>query len=392
MEGSFGGVAAFCRNPMKTGATKDRFVSVVRSAGWAVLGSLVASLLGSPALASSNGRLDRWNLLEFRNDQGVVGPVRSVADWKIRRAEILAGMQAVMGPLPDSNRRVPLDLRIEEEEDGGEFVRYLVTYASEPDSRVPAYLIVPKAALAGETKASGVLCLMGTNRVIGHKVVAGLGGPESPPNRNHAEELARRGYVTIAPAYPLMANYHPDLKALGYVSGTMKAIWDNVRAVDLLASLPYVKEGGFGVIGHSLGGHNAIYTAAFDERLKVIVSSCGFDSYLDYMGGDLARWQSGRGWAQELYMPRILDYAREEIPFDFSEVVGALAPRAFFVNAPVGDSNFSWQSVARIFAAAMPVYRLYGAPFLIRVLHPDAGHDFPPEVREEAYLWLDTHL
>ena len=33
----------------------------------------------------------------------------------------------------------------------------------------------------------------------------------------------------------------------------------------------------FGALGHSLGGHNAIFTAVFDPRLKVVVSSCGFD-------------------------------------------------------------------------------------------------------------------
>ena len=30
--------------------------------------------------------------------------------------------------------------------------------------------------------------------------------------------------MVLAPAYPLMAGYQPDLKALGYQSGTMKAI------------------------------------------------------------------------------------------------------------------------------------------------------------------------
>ena len=33
-------------------------------------------------------------------------------------------------------------------------------------------------------------------------------------------ELAERGYVTLAPNYPLLAKYQPDLKALGWQSGT----------------------------------------------------------------------------------------------------------------------------------------------------------------------------
>ena len=78
-----------------------------------------------------------------------------------------------------------------------------------------------------------------------------------------------------------------------------------------------------------------------------------------------------------------------EIPFDFHELIGALAPRALFVNAPVGDSNYKWQSVDRIIAAAFQVYQLYGVPGVVRVEHPDVGHSFPPEIRELAYEWIE---
>src|SRR6185369_12937577 len=133
------------------------------------------------------------------------------------------------------------------------------------------YLLIPKAVLSGNYHAPAVLCLHQTHQ-LGQKVVVGLG---NSPNDEYGVELVQRGYVCIAPAYPLLANYAPDLKKLGYVSGTMKAIWDNIRALDLLESLPFVKKGKFGAIGHSLGGHNGIYTAAFDDRIKVLVSNCG---------------------------------------------------------------------------------------------------------------------
>src|SRR5207237_6160302 len=104
-----------------------------------------------------------------------------------------------------------------------------------------------------------------------------------PVYRAYARDLAERGYVVLAPAYPLMANHQPNLKSLGYQSGTMKGIWDNKRGLDLLAGLPMVDKRRIGAIGHSLGGHNAIYTAVFDDRIRVVVSSCGFDSFVDYM-------------------------------------------------------------------------------------------------------------
>lgn len=356
-----------------------------------------ALLFIMPLWAADATRLDRRNLLEFRTASGEIAPVRSVADWRLRRAEILAGMQRVMGPLPGAEKRVSLDIRVEEEKDFGMYVRRRITYQSEPGSRVPAHLFLPKDVLAGrgEPLRRAVLCLMGSS---GHRHSDTPPGPNASANRNDAEVLAERGYVAISTPYPVLGfgsrsglgiPYQPDLKALGYKSGTMKAIWDNLRALDVLETLPYVRRGGYAAIGHSLGGHNSVYTAVFDERIRVIVSSCGLDSYLDYRA---TYWAPGRGWAQELYMPAILDYPRDRIPFDFHEMIGALAPRAVFINAPVNDSNFNWRSVARIGAAALPVYRLFGVPELIRIVHPDVAHEFPPEIREAAYIWIAQNL
>ena len=190
-------------------------------------------------------RLPRDRLLVYRGPQNETLPVRTVEDWLQRRAEILRGLQAIQGKLPGNEKRCSLDLRIDDEVDCGSYVRRLVSYAAEPGSRVPAYLLVPKAALTGGQPAPAVLCLHGTDNVVGHGVVVGLGGK---PNRQYASELAERGYVCLAPNYPLLAKYQPHLQELGWDCGTLKAVWDNVRGLDLLESLPFVKPGKFGAI------------------------------------------------------------------------------------------------------------------------------------------------
>ncbi len=268
----------------------------------------------------------------------------------------------------------------------------MISYQSEPGCRTPAYLCIPDEVLAGKRIARAVLCLHPTDARVGHQVVVGLGGREG---RQYASELAERGFVTLSPAYPHLANYWPNLGKLGYVSGTMKAIWDNSRGLDLLQSMKEVDTtAGIGAIGHSLGGHNAIYTAVFDQRVKVVVSSCGFDSYLDYYDGVEKNWFFGKGWCQIRYMPRLSDYRGRlnEIPFDFQELLGALAPRACFVNAPLHDSNFRWKSVDRCAAAARPVYRLLGAEESLVIKHPDSDHNFPEALRQEAYQMIEAVL
>jgi hypothetical protein len=240
-------------------------------------------------------------------------------------------------------------------------------------------------------KAPAVLCLHGTDNVVGHGIVVGLGRGEKPGT---ACDLADRGFVVLAPNYPLLAKYQPDLKKLGWASGTLKAVWDNIRGLDLLASLPFVDARGFGTIGHSLGGHNSVYTAVFDNRIKVIISSCGLDSYLDYYGGREDLWLPERGWCQTRYMLRLADYRGrlQDIPFDFHELIGALAPRHVLIIAPKGDGNFQAASVDRIVASAGRIYKLYGHPERLRLEHPDVGHDFPLNMREVAYKIFDAVL
>jgi dienelactone hydrolase len=321
--------------------------------------------------------------------------VQSPADWQRRRAEIVAGMEAVMGPLPGAAKRAALEVAIVRETDCGTYVRREILYTAEPGSRVPAFLLIPKRALDGASLAPGVLAAMPTSNIEGNRPVVGLGAPGGKPGRNYGEELAQRGFAVIAPPYPHLADYQPDLAGLGYASGTMKAIWDNVRALDVLAATPGVSPRGFGAIGHSLGGHNAIYTAVFDDRIKAVVSSCGFDSYLDYYAEKQAAvWRRGQGWTQDRYMPRLAAYAGRlaEIPFDFHELIGALAPRAFLAISPKRDANFKWESAARAVAAARPVFALHGAAERLAVEHPDVEHDFPPAMRERAYAWLEQHL
>jgi dienelactone hydrolase len=334
-------------------------------------------------------RLPRDNLLLYRGEDGQPRAVKSVEDWLKRRSEIIRGMEAVMGKLPGKEKRCPLDVKVEEEVDCGKYVRRLITYASEPGSRTPAYLLVPKDILLEKRRVPAILCLHGTDNVVGHGTVVGLG---KNANRAYASELADRGYVCLAPNYPLLAKYQPDIKKLGWESGTLKAVWDNMRGLDYLESLPFVDGNSMGAIGHSLGGHNSVFTAVFDPRLKVVVSSCGLDSFLDYYGADEKNWRPERGWCQTRYMPKLANYRGRlsEIPFDFHELIGALAPRHVLIVAPKEDSNFRAASVDRIAAAARPVFELHGQAGRLCVEHPDGGHDFPPALREEAYELFDS--
>jgi dienelactone hydrolase len=322
-------------------------------------------------------------------------PLKTPLEHGIRRHQILRQMEVVMGRLPKSQTRLPLHIEIEQIEDAGKYMRIKLSYVADnvPGGtagrlgvdRVPAYLLVPHERQA---RLPAMLCLHPTNFELGKAQICGLGGSTS---RFYAHELAEAGYVCLAPDYPGFGDYTYDfsLHQQHYASGTMKAIWTNIRGIDLLETLPCVDRDRIGAIGHSLGGHNALYTAAFDQRIRNVVSSCGFNTFADYYGGNL------KGWSQELYMPRIaaqfgMDPA--QMPFDFPEVLAAIAPRPMFVNAPLHDGNFAVVGVRKCEASLRPLLTKIGGDQATRFVYPDADHDFPDPIRQQVIEWLNENL
>ncbi len=113
-----------------------------------------------------------------------------------------------------------------------------------------------------------------------------------------------------------------------------------------------------------------------------MVTICGFTLFAKYKGGDLT------GWSHDGYMPTIAsEFGKDpaKMPFDFPGILGSLAPRTVFINAPVNDDNFEVSGLRDCVTAALPVYRLYGAEDRLLAVYPETEHDFPDAERMQAY-------
>lgn len=324
---------------------------------------------------------DKRVLMQYIDASGTTHPVTAIPDWNIRRDHVLANMQDVMGPFPD-HPKPAFDIDVLDVVVFPTYTRKKITFAVEPGDRLSAYLLIPNELT---DKTAGILAL--------HQTYAG--GKEEPAgvsgtlNRHYGQELAERGYVVIAPDYPGFGDYKIDVYAMGYESATMKGIWNHMRCVDLLQSLPEVDPARIGAIGHSLGGHNTLFVGAFDPRIKVMVTSCGFTYFPKYYEGNIA------GWSHKGYMPSIVtkfDTDPAKMPFDFTEVLGVLAPRAVFINAPLRDDNFEYTGVQDCVASALPVFELFSSGHKLIAAYPDAAHDFPPAQRSAAYALMEEVL
>lgn len=130
-----------------------------------------------------------------------------------------------------------------------------------------------------------------------------------------------------------------------------------MRSVDLLQTLDFVDHGQIGCTGWSLGGHTAIFAAAFDERITATVSN----------GGVLDWWRDTPAWSRKpaswkpwikgldapsssktlekrfgfqtnsgpyIYFKRFREYLDDpskQIPVDFDSLMAMVAPRPLLV-------------------------------------------------------------
>jgi len=88
--------------------------------------------------------------------------------------------------------------------------------------------------------------------------------------------LAKRGYVTISTTVSQHEVYEKGRLLMA------ERLWDLIRCVDYLKSMPEVDGSRIGCAGLSLGGEMAMWLGAMDERIAATVSS-GFLTTMDNM-------------------------------------------------------------------------------------------------------------
>ena len=285
-----------------------------------------------------------------------------------------SGFEAVAGRLPPRDRTPIAVEELGAAQAGAGYRRQKIRYGAKPGNPVTAWVLTPDT-----WSGRAALCLHQTTK-IGKDEPAGLGGK---PNLHYAHELAQRGYLCLVPDYPSfgddVTDFPKDVFGVGVASGTMKGIINHRRGVDLL-----VGRGAKTVvaIGHSLGGHNTLFVTAWDQRIRAAVTSCGFTAMAKYKGGNL------KGWDQDRYMPRVRERYQNDpakLPWDFPDLLRMMAGRAVFISAPLGDDNFDNSGVRDCVRAVSGLFR----KGKLETAYPDCGHDFPPEVRQQAYAFLD---
>jgi len=183
------------------------------------------------------------------------------------------------------------------------------------------------------------------------------------------EALARKGYVVISTDVGRHEAQEPGRTVMG------ERLWNLMRCVDYLVSLPEVDAKRVGCAGLSLGGEMAMWLGAMDPRIAATVSA-GFLTRMDQMEKNHCLcWK--------------FDGLRALV--DFPDIYSLIAPRP--LQCQNGRKEPKTQFTVPLAQDAMQeislIYRDYGAPRKAELHVHDGGH----EIDLEALLsFFDRHL
>lgn len=313
--------------------------------------------------------------------------IANLSQWFQYRDFLRASWRAFLGPMPTARPPVSIEVLnaetvLAEEGDERPVMRQLVRYEGEPEIMVEGYLLFPQGASEAPERLPGIVALHQTTDSSIDEI-AGVRGPQA---MMIGLKLARLGFVVFCPccflwqdaasleeAVAMHQRRHPQ------TTGMAKMLYDAVRAVDVLESLPYVESRRIGAVGHSLGAKEVLYLMAFDDRVCAGVFSEGGLGF------------RSTNWNAPWYLGGAID--DEKFPLNHHQLLAMIAPRPFLVvggesGAGAADGDRSWVLIE----AALPVWKLFGEPQRLGLLNHGEGHALSDDTFEKLSQWLEVYV
>jgi len=315
--------------------------------------------------------------------------VTSRTDWPGIRGEIESTVLGVLGPIP--KQRVELQTKTIDEMQFAGYVRRRINYFVDEWERVSAWLFVPDH----KDDMPGILCC---HQMTPHGKDE-CAAFEGEPLLALAQHYAELGYVTLATdcitagdrvsaglaPYETKSFYkdNPKMSAIG------KMLADHMCAIDALCEVKRVDGARIGVIGHGLGAVNALFLAAFDERVQACVASCGFTRFANDKNPE--RWVSDGGC---VLLPQFKDFIKsKKFPFDWEHILSLIAPSPTLVISALNDETLpNTKSCEKAVELARGIYKLLGARDVLGMYTHTDGHRITHDTLQAADEWFERWL
>jgi hypothetical protein len=301
------------------------------------------------------------------NDRLTPREYASLPDWQRRasflREHILASAGLV--PMPEKG---PLRAQILDERRHGDYSVSKVYFESLPGFYVTGNLYRP----AGAGPFPAILS------PHGHWAYGRLENTDVNSGPGRAINLARQGFVVFTHD---MIGYNDSRQLSHEFGGTREnlwglslsglQLWNSIRSVDFLESLPDVDRGRIGCTGESGGGTQTFLLAAVDERIKVAVPVNMISLHM--AGGCLCENPPGL-----------------RIDTNNVELAALIAPRPLLMVSATGD--WTNETLQVEYPAMRRLYALFGAEDRVHAVQFQAPHNYNRDSREAMYGWMARWL
>ncbi len=359
--------------------------------GWAVPGLPQQLPQLSPTLSPPPREMLRNFLHDIARQQlasrrAAIAQIRTAADVQRRQAEVRAIVLKLMGGLP--GERTPLNLRRTGALDRGDYRVEKVVYESLPNFYVTASLYIPKT---GSPPYPAVL------QPVGHSQT----GKARGLYQSLSIGLVKNGFVVLTydpigqgertifyderiqtSLVGSATREHQMVGVQSLLAGESVAryrLWDGIRGIDLLASLPEVDRRYIGVAGCSGGGTLTTYIAALDDRVQAAAPACYISSWEEQLPG------TGPQDAEQQFPGQL------SAGIDHADYIIAFAPKPYLICSTTEDF-FPLAGAQRTFEEVRRIYRILGAEEKIQHFVGPGGHGMRRDTREAIYAWMNRWL
>ena len=249
------------------------------------------------------------------------------------------------------------------------------------------YEAIPKTV----AKTSVIVIALHQTTNYGKDEVMGFDGDS---NLSYGRTFFENGFIVISPdVFVAGENYSP---ATGWDTAPFYREFPKWSAMgrmlqDDLAVSRYVEykypSNCVAAVGHSLGGHNALFLGAFVEKIDDVVSSAGFES--------ISLDENASRWARDswfVYMPLLKPYLSSppprKTPWDFDDLLKLIAPRPILVFQGLNDGT--WTNPESASSLVSWVNQAYIHPPIEGVFHAE-GHKFGYQMQLQSVDFLKKY-
>jgi dienelactone hydrolase len=293
---------------------------------------------------------------------------------------------SLLGDLPWQHRAAPPTVLKTEKHEGYTLERLVLDLNGiEP---VPALLLIPDKR---QSPAPGLLYIHWHAGMYGLGKEQLLRGVEVQPA--YAPVCVEKGLVTLAiDSWCFGERRHEADGKKGEEDAFKLMLWrgqvlfgmmmfDELRALDYLASRPEVDPQHLGALGMSMGATKAWWLAALDTRVHLCLDVCCLTDYEELIKN---RALSEHG--VYYYVPSLLKH------FQTAEINELIVPRPHLSVNGRQDPLTPPAGVEKIRNHMLSLYRKYGAEPDCRIELFDAAHVELPEMRKLILAWMDRYL